>query len=182
MSGGKETGVITEDGRAPRLVESDPVLHLGKSLEHGPGVVLKVKGKLLAVKKTTISLVQTIGEIPMEQCDEGRNSRVGEVIDELDVMVDTRLVDGVVPAAEGDDSAPRDGESVGGGAELLEEGDVLAGAVVRVAGYGAGAAVGDLAGDGAEGVPDGGATTVFFTGAFDLVTRVWGDGKVLVGF
>jgi hypothetical protein len=113
----------------------------------------------------------------VEQGDEGRDARVGEVIDELDVVVDTRLVNGVVPAAEGDDSAPREGESVGGGAELLEEGDVLAGAVVRVAGYGAGAAVGDLAGDGAECVPDGGAAAVFFTGAFDLVTRVWGRRK-----
>ena len=41
--------------------------------------------------------------------------------------------------------------------------------MVRVAGDGAGATVGDLAGDGAEGVPDGGAAAVFLSGALDLV-------------
>jgi hypothetical protein len=61
MSGGKETGVVTEDGRAPRLVESDPVLHLGKGLEHGSGIVLEIKRELLTVKKPTISLIQAIG-------------------------------------------------------------------------------------------------------------------------
>jgi hypothetical protein len=38
--------------------------------------------------------------------DEGRDAGGEEVIDELDVVVEPLLVDGVVAAAEGDDSRP----------------------------------------------------------------------------
>jgi hypothetical protein len=101
--------------------------------------------------------------------DEGGDAGGEEVVAELGVVVNAGLVDGVVPAALGDDAGPGEGEAVGLGAEGLEEGDVLGGAVVGVAGGLAGAAVGDLSGDLAEGVPDTGATSILVNGTLDLV-------------
>jgi hypothetical protein len=105
----------------------------------------------------------------VEERDEGRDAGLEEVVDKLDIMVEARLVDGVVAAAEGDDARPREGEAVAVDAQLLEQRDVLAGAPVRVARSDARAAVGDLAGDFAEGVPDGRATAIGVDRTLDLV-------------
>ena len=166
---GKVARVVAEDGAAPGFVEGDPVLALGDGLEHDACVVLKVEGELLAVQETAVALVETIGEIPVEEGDEGRDAGFEEVINELDVVVDALLVDGVVATTDGDDTRPGDGEAVGGGAERLEKVNVLLGAVVRVAGGGARAAVGDLAGDVAEGIPDRGTTAVSMDSTLNLI-------------
>jgi hypothetical protein len=105
----------------------------------------------------------------VKQGDEGGDAGVEQIIDELDIVVDSLLVDRVIAAAEGNDARPRDGKAVGSGTEVLEKGDILIRAVVRVAGYRAGAAVGDLAGNGAESVPDGRSTATLVGGALDLI-------------
>ena len=172
VAGGEVAGVVAEDGAAPGLVEGDPVLALGDGLEHDAGVVLKVEGELLAVQKTAIALVETIGKIPVEEGDEGGDAGLEEVVDELDVVVDALLVDGVVAATDGDDTGPRDGEAVGGGAERLEEVNVLLGAVVRVAGDDTRAAVSDLAGNVAEGIPDRRTTAISVDSTLNLIAVV----------
>jgi len=154
VAGGEVARVVAENGRAPGLVEGDPVLALGDRLEGKAGVVLEIGRELLLVQEAAVALVERIGKIPVEEGDEGGDAGLEEVVDELDVVVNALLVDGVVAAAERDQAGPGEGEAVGGGAERLEEVDILLGAVVRVASDGARAAVGDLAGDGAEGVPD----------------------------
>lgn len=105
----------------------------------------------------------------MVESDEGFDPGLEQRIGEADVVVESSLVEGIIPPAEGDDARPREGEAVGGYAEGLEKGNVLGSAVVAVTGDGAAGPVGDFTGDGAKGVPDGGAAAVFGGGAFDLV-------------
>lgn len=169
VAGGKVSRVVAEDRAAPGLVEGDPVLALGDGLEHDAGVVLKVKGELFTVQETAVALVETIGEIPVEEGDEGGDAGIEQVVDKLDVMVDALLVDGVVAATNGNDTRPGDGEAVGGGTERLEEINILLGAVVRVAGDDTRATVGDLAGDVAEGIPDRGTTAVSVDSTLNLI-------------
>lgn len=171
MARGKVARVVAEDGAAPGLVEGDPVLALGNGLEHGAGIVLKVEGELFTVQKTAVALVETIGKIPVEEGDKGGNTSLEQVIDKLDIVVDALLVDGVVATTNGDDARPGDGEAVGGGAERLEEVNVLLGAVVRVAGDGTRAAIGDLTGDVAESIPDRGATAVGVDSTLNLIAN-----------
>ena len=154
------------------------MLALGDRLEHDARVVLKVERELLSVQEAAVALVKSIGEIPMEERDEGSDASREEVVHELDVMVDTLLVDGVVAATDRDDPGPRDGEAVCCGAEGLEERDIFLGPVVRVAGYGARTPVGNLAGDGTEGVPDGRAAAISFSSTFDLVSTWTGRDVV----
>jgi hypothetical protein len=92
--------------------------------------VLEVEWELCPVQKTAVALVQAIGEIPVEEGDEGGDASLQEVIDELDVVVNALLVDGIVATADGDDSRPGDGETVGVGAKLLQKVDVLLGSLV----------------------------------------------------
>ena len=66
-------------------------------------------------------------------------------------------------------NSPRKRKPISLSPRTLQELDVFSHAVVRIASYGAAAAVGDLAGFRAVDVPYGWATTVFFWGAFDLV-------------
>lgn len=167
---GELANAVAEDGRAPGLVEGDPVLDLGEGLEADAGKVLKVQGELLAVQQAAVALVELVGHVPVGQGDVGDDALGEQVIAELGVVVEAGLVDGVVAAALGDDARPGQGEAVGLGAELLEQGHVLGRAVVRVAGRLARAAVGDLAGDLGEGIPDTRAATILFDGSLDLVT------------
>lgn len=170
-SWGEQTSAVSEDARAPRLVEGDPVLALGHGLEQDARVVGKVGHKLLLVQHAEVALVKLIGQIPVEERDHGSDARVEEVVDELDVVVQSLLVDGVVAATEWDHARPGDGEAVGLCAGLLQELDVLRNAVVRVAGHITRAAASDLAWDLAEGVPDGGATAISIWSTLNLVAR-----------
>ena len=74
-------------------------------------------------------------------------------------------------AAGGLDARPREGEPVGGDAEVPEQRQVVVEAVVGVAGDRAVRAVGDRAGHRAEGVPDGRPAAVHGDGPLDLVRR-----------
>jgi hypothetical protein len=94
----------------------DPVLATGDRLEHDTSITLIVKRELLAVQETTVSAVQLIGNIPVEQGDKWSNAGVKQVVDKLAVVVNSGLVDRVVTTTEGNDSRPADGESVSFGA------------------------------------------------------------------
>lgn len=169
-AGGELADAVAEDGRAPRLVEGDPVLALRDGLEDETGVVLKVKRELGPVQETAVALLESVGQIPVVEGDEGGDASLEQVIDELDVVVNAGLVDGVVAATEGDKAGPAEREAVALGAKALQEGDVLGSAVVRVAGGNTRGAVGDLAGNLAELIPDGRATAILVNGTLNLVT------------
>jgi hypothetical protein len=168
---GEQTGAVSEDAGAPRLVEGDPVLALGHSLEEDAGVVGEVGDELLLVQHAEVALVQLIWEIPVEESDHGDDAGIEEVVNELDVVVQALLVDGVVAASEWDHARPGNGKAVGLCAGLLQELNVLRDAVVGVAGDISRAAASDLAWDLAEGVPDGRATAISVWGTLNLVAR-----------
>lgn len=170
-SRGEQTGAVSKDARAPGLVEGDPVLALGHSLEQNARVVSEIGHELLLVQHAEIALVKLIGKIPVEERDHGGNAGIEEVVYELDVVVQALLVDGVVASTEWDHARPGDGEAVGLCAGLLQELNVLRNAVVGVTGHITRAAASDLAWDLAEGVPDGGATAVSIWSALNLVAR-----------
>lgn len=170
-SRGEQTGAVSEDAGAPRLVEGDPVLALGHGLEQDTRVVGKVSHELLLVQHAEVALVKLIREIPVEERDHGGDARIEEVVDELDVVVQALLVDGVVASTEWDHARPGDGKAVGLCAGLLQELNVLRNAVVGIAGHITRAAASNLAWDLAEGVPDGGATAVSIWSTLNLVAR-----------
>lgn len=104
---GIEASVVAQDRAAPGLVECDPVLDLVcQSLVDDTGVVCIVGDEFLFVQHAAISLVELIGKIPVEEGDQGSDSRSQEVIDELDVVLKPFFVDRVIAASERDDTGP----------------------------------------------------------------------------
>ena len=103
----KLTDVVTQDRAAPGLVEGNPVLDLVcQSVEDDTRVVCIISDKFLLVQHAAISLVELVGQIPVEEGDHGRDSCGEEVVHQLDVVLEALLVDGIVTAAKGDDTGP----------------------------------------------------------------------------
>lgn len=84
-------------------------------------------------------------------------------------MVDASLVDGILTTALGNDSGPRQRETVGLGTERLEKCNILGGAVIGVTGRLARATINDLSGNLGESIPDTRATTILLDSSLDLV-------------
>src|SRR5262249_5087637 len=112
-------------------------------------------------------VLQFLRQVPVVERDRGRDAVRGELVEQRPVVVQAALVDGT-PAA-GLDPRPGDGEAVGGQAQGGEQLDVLAVAVVRIAGDVAGVAASDLAWGVAEGIPHRGAPAVLGYRSLDLV-------------
>lgn len=133
-AGSKQARAVSQDGAAPRLVERNPKLDLvTKSLEADPGIVFVVLYELILVQESAVSLVQLVGKIPVEERYKRLDACSTEVVDKLDIMLHALFVYGVVAAAERDDTRPREREAIRLGARLLQELNVLRGAMVRVA-------------------------------------------------
>lgn len=105
----------------------------------------------------------------MEQGQEGGNSFSEQVIHEFLVECNSGWVDRIISSSHGNDSRPRNRETIGFRPGALEEGNILGGSVVRIAGYIPRGSVGNLPWNLAEFIPDGGPTAVFFWGTFNLV-------------
>ena len=95
-----------------------------------------------------------------------------QVFGELDIVVDTLLVDGVVASAERDDAGPRKREAVGSGTKLLQQCNVFICAVVRVAGHIAGLTTCNLAWDAAKSVPNRVSAAVLCGSTLNLIA-IW---------
>lgn len=171
---GEVASAVTKNRAAPGFVVGNPVLAFGNGLEDDAGVVLVVERELGPVQQTAVPLVETVGKVPVVQCDIRLDAGLKEVINELDVVVQASLVDGIITTTKGDDAGPGEGKPVGFGAELLQQGDVVGGPVIRVAGdlpvsLNAVRPLGNLAVDLTESIPDGRAAAIFVNGTFDLV-------------
>jgi len=167
---GEKASAITENRAAPRLVEGDPIFYLRtEGFETHPGVVFVILHELVLVQHTPISLVQVVGEIPVKQRYHRFDGCGAEVVDQLDVVLQTLLVHRVVASAEGDDTGPREGKAVGFCADFFQKSNILVSAVVGIAGHIARLATSNLAWDAAEGVPDGVGAAILMRRAFDLV-------------
>jgi len=69
---GKEAGTVAQNRTAPRLIECDPKLHSGaESLEAHSCIVFEVLDELFLIQHATVSLVQIVGQVPVEQGDHG---------------------------------------------------------------------------------------------------------------
>jgi len=84
-------------------------------------------------------------------------------------MLQALLVDGVVAAAERNDTRPGEGEAVGLGFCLFQQCNVLGRTMIRITGDIARAAVCNLPRDAAEAVPNGVGSTILVGGTLDLV-------------
>ena len=170
-AGSKKAGAISENGTAPWLVEGDPIFYLRtECLETHPGVVLVILHELVLVQHAPISLVQVVGEIPMKQRYHRFDACGTEVVDQLDVVLQTFFVYRVVASAEWYDAGPRERKAVRFCADILQESNVLVSAVVGIARNISGFSACNLARDAAEGVPNRISTAIFMRCAFDLVT------------
>lgn len=88
---------IPEDGAAPGLVEGDPELDLGSHcLEQNARVVFKVLDELILVQEAAVPLVELVWQVPVKQRDQRRDARSEQVVDELDVVLEACLVDGII--------------------------------------------------------------------------------------
>lgn len=113
--GGEVVRVVVEDGGVLGFVEGDLVFVFGDGFEEDVGVVFKVGGEFFFVEEVVVVFVEGVGEILVEEGDEGGDVGFEEVVDEFDVVVKIFLVDGVVVVIEGDDVGLGDGEVVGFG-------------------------------------------------------------------
>ena len=112
-TGSKKAGAIAENRAAPRLVEGDPIFYLRtESLETHPGVVLVILHELVLVQHAPISLVQVVWEIPMKQRYHRLDACGTEIVDQVDVVLQTFFVYGVVASAERYDAGPRERKAV----------------------------------------------------------------------
>ncbi len=166
--GGVHTGEVAEEGGAPRLVERRPARHpITEAVDHQGRVVGEpVRG---GPGRPTSLVLQGLGEVPVVQRRVGLEPQLQCLVDELVVEAEAGAVDGA--AALRQHARPRDGEPVRAVAELGQQREVLAVAVVVVDGHVAGRPVDHAAGLPAERVPDGRPLAVLATRPFDLERR-----------
>lgn len=132
--------------RGTHLVERDPVLHpVAECLEADLGKVRKVRIELLfglaGCEEASIPILQGLGQVPVEECDEGCDPRFHKLVNlrylslrapffaysthESRVPLQAFPVDGITSTAERDDARPRHGEPVAVRAIGLEEFDII---------------------------------------------------------
>ena len=146
---------VAQQGVLGRLVEGDP---LRDAVAEAGGDDGRVLGE--ALRRRPVQPVEVDGQVPVEEGRYGTYARRTEFVDET--VVEVQAAGGVHPG-------PGDGEAVRVDAEVAQERDVLAVAVVVVAGHLGGGAVLHVAWFGGEGVPYRGGA--FVGGPLDLVGR-----------
>lgn len=168
QAGGHRAFQVADPGRAQGFVERGPVPHpVPQAPGHDLGVRREVLGGL--ARGPAAAVLEHLGQVPVVE-GHGRGDAGGQQgVDQLVVEVEALGVDRAVAA--GDHARPGDGQAVGVGAEPAHQADVLAPAVVVVAGDVAGVAARDLAGGVREGVPDRRRAAVLRHGSLDLVGR-----------
>ena len=167
VTGSMDAGGVAEERRAPRFVEGRPHAHAIPQRVVHVERVLGEAGCRVAVRPPAL-LLQRLRQIPVVEGEPGQDARIQQLVDETLVEVDAGRVH---RTAIGAHAGPRRREAIGVQAHLRHESDVIAVAVVVIAGDVAVVAVDHGVGHAAEGVPDRVATTVFVGRAFDLEGR-----------
>ena len=157
---------VPDPGDDPRLVVRDPV---GDAVAEARRDGLDVLGERIdrVAHGPAARVLEHLRGVPVEERHVRRDAVAEQLVDEPVVEVEPGRVD-AAPAL-GQDARPGDREPERVEAELAHQRDVVAVAVVEVARDRAVVAVPDLAGRGAEPVPDAFAAAVFARRAFDLV-------------
>ena len=112
------------------------------------------------------------GVIPMEQSAERPDARLEQAVDQSVVEIQSAGIDLASPPRE--QARPGKGEAVGLQPQILHQPDIVAVAVVVVAGGPAVVALPHLVGRAAKAVPDGRPAAVLVRGPLDLVGRSGG--------
>lgn len=131
--------------------------------------MLEILRELLLVQVAAVPLVQSIGEVPMQECDQWLDTCSAQVVDEFDVVLDALFIHGVIASAQGDDARPREGEAVRVCARRLQQLDVLGRTVVGITRDVAIGSVPDLARDVGEDIPYAVALAICLGTPFNLV-------------
>lgn len=96
-----------------RLVEGDPMLHaIAHSFEDNTSITCEVLNPFFLIKKTTVALVELLGSVPVVESDEGGDAGRYQVVDELDVVLQTSFIDRVITTSFWDDTSPYDMSNV----------------------------------------------------------------------
>ena len=96
-----------------RFVEGDPVLHtVTKSFKGDTSISLKVGRELVGVQGATVSVIQGLGQIPVEEGDKGCNAIRQKGINELVIPGNAFWIDWVFTATKWNDAGPCNGETV----------------------------------------------------------------------
>ena len=163
---GVVAGAIAVVGRDLRLVQRDPAGDpVAKSRRGQRGVFREPLGR--AAYRPAALVLEFLGQVPVVKRGGGRDSVLGELVEQPAVVVQAPGVRG--SAAAGLDPRPGDREPVRAQSERGHQRHVLTVTVVRVAGDVAGVAAANLARRVAESVPDRGALAVAARCSLDLV-------------
>jgi hypothetical protein len=171
--------VVADVGGDPRFVERDPVRDaVAERPEHGRRVVGEAFGGLARAPATQPGL-ERLRQVPVVERGHRHDVALEEAVDEPCVEVEAALVQR--PGAIGVDPRPGDAEPVRAEADIGHAVEVLAPAVVVVAGDVAGVAVLGRARRVAEPVPDRLAPAVLADRPFDLVGGRGGTPQEAIG-
>mmetsp|Transcript_39099 Transcript_39099/g.104817 ORF Transcript_39099/g.104817 Transcript_39099/m.104817 type:complete len:257 (+) Transcript_39099:1292-2062(+) len=157
---------VAQHGRAPGLVERDPVLHaVSEALKADLGVVLEIVDDLRA-EPSAVLLVEALWQIPVVDGHQRGDLVRDELVDQIVIKLHSFGVH-LAPALR-EQPRPGDREPVGRQAQLLHQCHVLLPAMVMVARRGAVVIILHLSLHGAKGVPDARRPAVLVA-ALDLV-------------
>ena len=158
---------VAEDRDAGRLVDGHIAPDAAtKALCDELGIA--AEGRDNVAVEPAAFVLQGAGQVPVIEGDHRFDAVFQKFVNQLVVKAQTGFVDFAV--AVGDDPGPADREAVSLDAEFLHQGDVLAEAMVDIAGDIACVAAADMPGGiVAEVVPDARPFTVFIPGAFTLI-------------
>ena len=165
-AGREFAGFVAEVDVGAELVDGHPVGDAVGELADG---VVGVVGEGMAGGDIgpAAFVLESLRKIPVEEGTEGLDAGLTKRIRQALVEVEAFGIG--CAGAFREDARPRDGEAEAFDAEALHQGDVFFVAVVEVVGNVGGLALKGFAGSVGEGVPDGGAASVFVDSAFDLV-------------
>jgi hypothetical protein len=167
-AGGLRALDMAEDGHDPRLVVGDPGADRVAELARH---VLGVLGEALRRRALgpAATVLERLRQVPVVERGDRLDPPLAQPLGQPAVEVDASPVERSLPVRL--HARPSDREAIGLQAELRHQVEVLAPAVVVVAGDLAGLAAGHRAGHAAEGVPDRVAAPVLAHRSLDLVRR-----------
>ena len=165
-AGGVGAGGMAEPRHDPGLVVRYPVVHtVAQPVRDDLRVVGEAVDCLAVGPAATV--LQGLGQVPVVERDERPDAALEQELDQAIVEVEPRSVG--PPASFRLHARPGHREAVGAQAHLAHQGHVVAGAMIVIVGGLTGAAVGDLARDGGEDVPNALAPPILMRRALDLI-------------
>ena len=168
LPGGVFAGVVAQKSATPRLVDRDPALDPVTQTARDDCCVVDKRIDGGGVVPTTLVL-ERLRQIPVVERRPRLNTRLQQRIDQTVVPIQAGPIHR--SDAERQDARPGDREAIRIEPQPAHELDILAPAVVVIAGHVSGFVVVDLAGCVAEVVPDGGTAPVLVNATLDLIRR-----------